>query len=107
MAEDDTKRCSDGDELIAGPELPNGARPFIRHTASHDIESGIMRPVADGEPMYEGAFHLEPKDNGRYRVTDVFGKSEESRAKGPVRVSTPAYRENWDSIFGKRPVGQA
>ena len=28
--------------------------------------------------------------------------------KGPAQVATPAYRENWDTLFGKRhPVGQA
>lgn len=29
-------------------------------------------------------------------------------SKGPSQVATPAYRENWDTLFGKKqPVGQA
>lgn len=28
--------------------------------------------------------------------------------KGPAQVATPAFRENWETLFGKRqPVGQA
>ena len=27
--------------------------------------------------------------------------------KGPAQVSTEAYRENYDAIFGRVPVGQA
>ncbi len=27
--------------------------------------------------------------------------------KGPAQVSTPTYRENYDAIFGRVPVGQA
>lgn len=31
-----------------------------------------------------------------------------SPQSGPAQVATPAYRENWDTIFGtKKPVGQA
>lgn len=29
-------------------------------------------------------------------------------SKGPAQVATPAYRTNWDTLFGKKqPVGQA
>ena len=30
------------------------------------------------------------------------------QSKGPAQVATPAYRDNWETLFGKRqPVGQA
>lgn len=28
-------------------------------------------------------------------------------SKGPAQVATTAYRTNWDTLFGKQPVGQA
>jgi len=32
----------------------------------------------------------------------------EAAHKGPAQVATPAYRANWDTLFGKKqPVGQA
>jgi hypothetical protein len=27
--------------------------------------------------------------------------------RGPVRVTTPAYRAGWDAVFGKQPIGEA
>jgi hypothetical protein len=111
MADDDTKKgCgTTGDELMAGPVLPGGYRPFVRHKADHEIVAGLMRPVKEGEMLHEGAFHLEHKEGDRYKVTDVFDgtKPASLSTKGPAKVATPAYRANYDAIFGKPTVGQA
>lgn len=113
MADDDEKpECKiEGDELMAGPELPGGARMYIRHTADHQFHGGIMRPVQEGEPIYEGAFHLEHKEGPIYRVSDLGipprAPAQEGH-KGPAMVTSRAYRENFDLIFGKKAtVGQA
>jgi len=111
MADDDSKKgCGiEGDELMAGPELPGGARPYIRHTPDHQFQAGVMRPVREGEALYDGAFHLEHKDGPIYRVTDLYSKSEATLGhKGPANVTSPAFRENYDNIFGKKvAVGSA
>jgi len=109
MADDDSKKgdCTAHDELIAGPVLPGGVRPFIRHTKDHQICSGIMRPVREGEPLYEGAVHLEHKQGDTYKVTDIFEPPAEATSKGPAKVNSRAYRANYDAIFGNRTVGQA
>ena len=105
MADDDGKKDST-DELMAGPPLPGGARPYVRHRADHSIQTGIMRPVAEGESLGEGTFTLDHIEGDRYAVQEVF--PEQEGAKGPAKVNSKAFRDNWDTIFGKKvPVGQA
>jgi hypothetical protein len=92
--------CQVLDVLRLGPELNDGrgSRIFIRHTADHRIQSGVLRPAKDGEPlMGESIFHLEASGApGEYRVQDLYD------GRGPSKVTTPAYRDGWDSIFGHR-----
>ncbi len=105
--------CQSPDELVAGPALPDGARPFVRHTADHKIQAGIMRPVVEGEPLYNGAFALEHKEGDLYRVHEVTphkadAATDDGGHKGPARVNSRAYQSGWDAIFGKKAtVGQA
>ena len=104
--------CPSGDELRAGPDLGDGSRPFVRHTADHKLVAGIMTPAQEGQPMADGAFHLEHIDGDRYKVYKVeelpTGHVPGSTVKGPAKVNSRAFRENFDSIFGKKiPVGEA
>lgn len=110
MADDEKKGdCSTGDELQAGPELPGGFRPFVRHTADHTIQAGVMKKIEEGEPIYDNALYLKPIEGDRFEVVGTFQKDASSTAKsGPAKVNTKAYRDNWDNIFGKKStVGQA
>jgi hypothetical protein len=112
---DDEKKtpptCPSGDELRAGPDLGDGSRPFVRHTADHKIIAGIMTPAPaqEGQPMASGAFHLEHIDGDRYKVEELpTGHVPDAGTKGPAKVNSRAFRENFDSIFGKKiPVGEA
>ncbi len=95
------KSCEGEDALVAGPQLPNGFRPFIRHRADHSIQKGLMRPIQDGEPIHDGAFYLERRgDSEVYDVRDEFVMPKSG--KGPAKVSTPAFRQGWDRIFGTK-----
>lgn len=109
---DNKPTCSTADELIAGPVLPGGVRPFVRHTADHNIMVGTMRQVPEGTSINpgEGAFALSDKGGGRYEVTPLVEPEKASAAeghKGPARVNTKAYQNGWDALFGKKPVAQA
>ena len=109
--------CGGKDMLVPGPVLDDrGARLFKRHRPDHSIVEGVMRPVKEGEALLPGVFALTPRDDGT-QICDVedipiphpacYAHTEEGH-EGPARVSTPAYRENWDRIFGgKTEVGQA
>jgi hypothetical protein len=109
MADDPKKHsCEAGDEIQLGPDLGNGHRQAIRHTADHQRSIGTVRPVREGEMLTGREFFAEPKDeaNGIYHYRPM---SEEVRAaiQKPSKVATPAYREGWDAIFGKQKVGEA
>lgn len=101
----DDAKCSGEDRLVVGPTLPDGSYSYVRHTAEHAIEVGAMRPHRDGEPLGSNSFHLEERGGGEYAVKPVFdGKAH----KGPAQVSSEAYRDNWENIFGQRQaVGRA
>lgn len=108
MGNDDDKNtpCPAGDELLAGPDLGDGVRPFIRHTADHKIETGVMKQAPDGMPLQSGVFHLEHVGGDRYKVADL--SAAVASTKGPAKVNSREYRNNWDGIFGKKqPVGDA
>jgi len=99
--------CPGVDELTAGPLLPGGVRPFLRHTADHQIQAGILTPIGEGEPIYEGAVALEHKGGDRYNVTELRPKTDDQGHKGPARVNSKKYLTNYDAIFGNKTVGQA
>jgi hypothetical protein len=108
MAEDDPKKppvCPGEDQLvIGGAPDESGHVPYVRHTADHEIEAGVMRPVQEGEAIDENSFRLEHRSGPIYAVKPV----SEGDRKGPAKVASDAFRSGWDNIFGKRqPVGQA
>lgn len=91
--------CVCGDELQAGPDLGDGSHVYVRHTADHDIQMGTLHPIREGQPIPEGSMHLTPiGETGRYRVEPI----PTSASKGPAKVNSRAYRDNWDSIFGQK-----
>lgn len=97
----DEHKCDSGAEIVIGPEVGEGQRLAIRHTEDHQIEAGVIRQVKDGESLPEDSFHVEQIEGNRYKYTKV-------ERPGPARVTTPAYRDGWDRIFGgKQAVGQA
>lgn len=107
MADDENGKkggCPGEDRLIIGPQLPDGSYTYVRHTEDHAIEGGAFRQHPAGEPLGDDSFRLIPRGDGQYAVRPAV----DNPAKGPAKVATKAYREGWDSIFGKRmPVGEA
>lgn len=111
MADDDSKDgpCDTGDELQMGPDLGNGTRPFLRHTADHQLVGGILRPCPEGKPLLPGAVRVTPKPGACphiFNVEEVYPVV--ASKSGPAKVNSKKYRENYDTIFGgKTPVGDA
>lgn len=104
---DDKKTCPAGDELLAGPDLGEGRRAFIRHTADHKIIAGVMTQAPEGMPLQSGTFHLDHIEGDRYKVEDL-SVAVAAVSKGPAKVNSREYRNNWDGIFGKKQtVGDA
>ena len=98
MSED--KKCPlEGENVvIAGPELPNGGRICIHHDGEHGVSMGEMHPLEHGVPLPDDAVLVSHRHGNVYDV----GESVESMKKGPSQVSTKAYRDGYDRIFGKK-----
>ncbi len=107
---DKQHKCGNADELIAGPDLGDGTRPFIRHTADHQIVGGMLRTAKSGQPCNGcEVVALTPIDGSRYKVQTLYGGGADSEreTKGPGKVVTDRYREGWDRTFGSKAIGQA
>lgn len=101
--------CPDGDVLKVGPELPGGARPFIRHKKDHEIQTGIITPVREGEALNgRNVFHLESRtQDDDFDVTEI-ATAPTPQGTGPAMVNSEEFKTGWDRIFGSKPaVGEA
>lgn len=85
------------DELIAGPKLPDGSRPFIRRT-DDGISCGMMRDAKDGQPVNGCELvNLQRIEGERFRVESIYGHK-----TGPTKVTSDMYRTGWDKVFGNK-----
>ncbi len=99
------------DIVILGPPTADGGGVHILRAREERIETGELRAMEEGRPIVGEVVTLKPRD-ANPRVCDVtssfnpggLAPSPRSPQKGPAKVSTRAYREGWDEIFGtKRP----
>jgi hypothetical protein len=99
------KNCnSDNDDfVIPGPPLSNGSNICIRHSADHSLQIGEMRPLKK-ESLSDDTILLFPREGSH--VYNVIGSIGDLK-KGPLMVNSQAYKNGWESIFGKQPIGQA
>ena len=105
----DDSECPKGDVLLQGPDLGDGSRPFVRHRADCSVVSGVLRPLQHGKPIGDGVVLVKPREDGT-SLCDVVEVPlpERTGSKGPCKVTTSAFRDGWDRIFGgKTAVGQA
>jgi hypothetical protein len=92
--------------LLTGPTADGEGIRVVR-ARGDQLDAGEVRPLQDGKPLLAGEIvKLAPRP-GRPRVCDVqvvakvdAAKPAVGLRKGPAKVSTAAYRESWDRIFG-------
>jgi hypothetical protein len=117
MADDDNSSGgSNNDVMKVGPDLGDGFRPYIRHKSDCSMETGWVKPHPDGKPIgdADGLIQLEGREGGDvFNVKTLYERPRHAGdvagdKNGPAMVSSPAYRDGWDRIFGnKATVGQA
>jgi hypothetical protein len=103
------------DVVQLGPEVAPGVRCAVRHRPDHTSEELYFTEAQDGAPVPPGAdlVNLGPDDGSGWRPVETLYSSGETGARkaggdGPAQVATPAYRDGYDRIFGKKAVvGQA
>jgi len=113
--------CKRGDIVELGPELGNGMRVGVRHTADHRMEVGQVRVPQEGENLTGCRLLMGKSDGQRMFVEDELdlrggcrdeasmphAATYEQGSRGrPAKVTTDEYREGWDRIF-RPPIGQA
>jgi hypothetical protein len=70
-------------------------------------ETDTLRPLREGQAIGPGSEIVEVipgADPCEYELRTVHGGAGH---RGPARVATATYRDNYDTIFGKRPTAQA
>lgn len=99
MADDDGR-----EEIRFGPEIAPGTRVAIRRDAKGEERVVSVCKGDDGKPLLpntEVASVSAHSEDGWHEVQTLY-------RNGPAQVATPAYREGYDRIFGKKPaVGEA
>lgn len=97
------------DIVLIGPPTADGAGVHVLRAREERIETGELRGIQEGRPITGEIVTLQPRQDNP-RICDV----KQSYAppataylplghKGPANVSTEAYREGWDEIFGAKP----
>lgn len=91
------------DEIRIGPPIAPGVYSAVRRNDEGESVVAIS-PAKDGDPMHPGTeladISHECRD-GWHELRSIY-------KNGPAQVATPAYREGYDRIFGKKPgVGLA
>ena len=103
------------DVVILGPPTADGAGVHVLRARDEKVEVGELRALEEGRPIVGEIVTLAPrKDNPRvcdvkdsYRAPSSAGAAAALALahKGPAKISTEAYRDGWDEIFGKKPPG--
>ena len=91
------------DVVVLGPPTADGGGFHVLRAREECLEAGELRALEQGQPIQGEVVTLEPRKD-QPRVLDVTDSwiPPGPRAKGPAKVSTQAYREGWDEIFGRR-----
>ena len=93
------------DELCFGPEIAPGVHSALRRSPDGEVRQVAVRVAEDGVPVNSGELAQLDDDScecGQWRKITTIYKA------GPAQVATPAYRKNYDGVFGKkRAVGEA
>ena len=103
--DDEKKGCDGSDIALLGPPAEDGGIHVLRHRPDHSIETGVLKPLRDGHPLYGEIVQMTPREDGLgYDVVPI-----EIPGQGPAMVNNKAYRDGWDTVFNKTKtvVGEA
>lgn len=92
------------DKIWIGPQDETGQHRAVRDLGDGELQAAHFRVAKNGETVPPGSelVFLDPKqgNDGGYEVVASY-------KNGPAQVSTPAYRDGYDRIFGKQKTGLA
>ena len=92
--------------MLLGPPTADGAGVHVIRARDEHIETGELRALQEGRPITGEVVTLKPRKENPHicDVADSYAPhaagAAEAGHKGPARVTSKAYREGWDEIFG-------
>lgn len=103
MSDAPAKDAPATDVVLLGPPTTDGAGVHVIRAREERIETGELRALREGKPITGEIVTLEPrKDNPRVCDVKESYRPHTHTHKGPANVSTDAYREGWDEVFGNK-----
>jgi hypothetical protein len=104
IPESTEKPSASKDVVLLGPPTTDGAGVHVIRAREERIEAGELRALEEGRPIRGEIVTLQPRQDNP-RVCDVKDSYRPPAAirghKGPANVTTDAYRDGWDEVFGK------
>jgi hypothetical protein len=106
------RECTGEDVIHLGPQVAeDGSRVGVRHTKNHEIQTGILTPIKDGQPLGQGVscLSLSRREDGAFSVDELYDSRSPATEStpGPAMVNSEQYKKGWDLVFGKATVGVA
>jgi hypothetical protein len=107
---DDAPAPAPDDVVLLHSPTEDGEGQRVIRAREGRLEVGEVRPLKEGRPISGEVVSLTPRaDAPRVCDVKVHVKVPETAPnalphKGPARVSSGAYREGWDALFGARPA---
>jgi hypothetical protein len=86
------------DELhVRSYNMSTGTYEGVRKRTGEEDIGCYLEPMRPGVPLQEGEeiLSVTPGRPGVLRLQSMY------KHKGPARVASPAYRDNWNQIFGR------
>jgi hypothetical protein len=108
MAEDDDNRDkADHDVVLVHGRTEDGEGVRALRSRPKRLDLAEIRPVKQGQPLQGGELvRLRRRGEGPLLYDVEVQHADESDASadhaGPPRVTSSAYRRNWETIFGKK-----
>ena len=96
------------DKIALGAFIGPDERIGVRQRASGELDVVTFSTIREGEPLQESTEIVRIEDPdcscGGWQESETIYKMPKAGGDGPAQVATPAYREGYDRIFGKKPA---
>ena len=89
---------------------PSGKGFNILRQRDQRLELGAIQPLEQGQAIHGEVVRLHPREDAQnlFDAETLFSPEPDSSPsnapsrKGPAKVTSEAYRQQWDAIFGRR-----
>ena len=93
--------------LVVG-RSEDGRSYGVLRQRNDEIQVGTLRALEEGRPIHGELVKLRPRpDSPLFDVETEHASPTHEEASGPAKVTTPAYRAGWDSIWSEKSGSRA